>query len=143
MPYAIGNLVSYFNAGQVDLTKEDAYFYAGLIILMMVIDQFVTHSAIMCATHNAMKLRVSCCSLIYRKSLKLTRTALGNTTLGQLVNLLSNDVSKFDEGFVLAHCAWCAPIQAAIATYLLYREIGISAFIGIGFLLLFIPVQSK
>lgn len=143
MPMAIGNLVSYFNTGQTELSKNDAYFYAGLVVIVMLFDHFITHTAIMGATHNAMKLRVSCCSLIYRKSLKLSHAALGKTTLGQLVNLLSNDVSKFDEGFVLAHCAWCAPIQATIATYLLYNEIGLSAFVGISFLLLFIPAQSE
>lgn len=143
MPMAIGYLVMYFNAGQTTLTKNDAYFYAGIIILVLLLDQFISHPSVMGLTHNAMKMRVSCCSLIYRKSLRLSRVALGKTTLGQLVNLLSNDVSKFDEGFILAHQAWLAPTQVAIAIYLLYRQINVSAFIGITFLLLFIPGQCE
>lgn len=90
-----------------------------------------------------MKMRVGCCSLIYRKSLRLSHTALAKTTVGQVVNLLSNDVTKFDEGFTLCHFAWIAPLQTGVATYLLYREIGVSAFAGMGFLVLFIPLQSE
>lgn len=117
--------------------------YAGVIILCLTIDLFISHPTMMALMHNAMKLRISCSSLVYRKTLRLSRTALGKTTLGQLVNLLSNDVSKFDQGFILAHFTWIAPLQTAAGTYLLYKEIGDSAFIGVSFLLLFIPAQSK
>lgn len=71
------------------------------------------------------------------------RTALGQTTVGQLVNLLSNDVSKFDQGFVLCHFVWVGPIQTAVGIYMLYRVIGVAAFFGVAFLLSFIPLQSK
>lgn len=73
----------------------------------------------------------------------MSRASLGNTTIGQLVNLLSNDVSKFDQGFILAHFVWIGPIQVALGTYLLYREIGLGAFFGVGFLVSFVPLQSK
>lgn len=90
----------------------------------------------------SMKMRIACSALIYRKILRLKRTALADTTIGQLVNLLSNDVSKFDQGFVLANFVWIAPIQAAVGTYLLYEELGISAFFGMALLISFIPLQA-
>lgn len=73
----------------------------------------------------------------------MSRASLGNTTVGQLVNLLSNDVSKFDQGFILAHFMWIGPIQVAVGTYLLYEEIGTGALFGVGFLVSFVPLQSK
>lgn len=40
------------------------------------------------------------------------------------------------------HDLWRGPIEAAILGYCIYREIGISAVIGMAFLLSFIPLQS-
>ena len=143
MPMSIGSLVSYFEVGQTRMSEKEAYMYAGLVLLSILTEGFLGHPSMMALMHISMKLRVSCSSLIYRKTLKLTKTALGQTTVGQLVNLLSNDVSKFDQGFVLAHYAWIGPIQAAIGTYFIYRQIQVAAFAGMGFLLFFLPLQSK
>ncbi|KYN29328.1 hypothetical protein ALC57_01233 [Trachymyrmex cornetzi] len=90
-----------------------------------------------------MKVRVACCSLIYRKTLKLTRTALGETTIGQAVNLLSNDVNRFDISIIFLHYLWLEPLESIIITYITFHliDIGISSIFGIAFLLMFIPFQ--
>ncbi|RZC33451.1 multidrug resistance-associated protein, partial [Asbolus verrucosus] len=141
MPLSIGRLVSFFEKGQTHISESDAYIQAGAIVLCLLVDAFLAHPTMMALMHITMKLRVACSSLVYRKTLRLSRTALASTTIGQLVNLLSNDVSKFDQGFLLAHFVWIGPIQTAVATYLIYREIGVAAFFGMGFLLSFIPMQ--
>lgn len=143
MPLAIGKLVSYFEKDQTHTSENEAYITAGIIVLCRLTDALISHKSMMGLMHITMKMRVACGSLIYRKILKLDRTALANTTIGQLVNLLSNDVNKLDQGFILANYVWIAPIQAIVGTYLLYREIGIAAFFGVILLLSFIPVQSK
>ncbi|KAF5294187.1 hypothetical protein FQR65_LT10898 [Abscondita terminalis] len=140
MPKAIGCLVAYFNK-QPDVTEKDAYIYTGLLLLCMVGDALFCHSTMMGMYHLCMKIRVACCSLIYRKSLKLSQKSLAQTTIGQIVNLLSNDVSKFDQHFIVCHYAIVTPIHAILGTYLLYTIIGAAAFAGIGFLILFVPLQ--
>lgn len=140
MPKAVGCLVSYFNK-QPDVSQKEAYMYAGLLILSMIGDALFCHSTMMGMYHLCMKMRVACCSLIYRKSLKLSQTSLAQTTIGQIVNLLSNDVSKFDQHFVVCHYCIVTPIHAIVGTYLLYMIIGPAAFAGISFLILFVPLQ--
>ncbi|EAT33881.1 AAEL013848-PA, partial [Aedes aegypti] len=92
--------------------------------------------------HLGMKLRVAACSMIYRKSLRLSKTALGDTTAGQVVNLLSNDVGRLDLAVLFVHYLWIGPLETIVVTYLMYREIGISAVFGVIFLLMFIPLQA-
>lgn len=143
-PLAIGRLVLYFQEdGPNKPSDTEAYIAAAAIIACLAIDAFIAHPSMMGLMHIAMKLRVACSALIYRKTLRLSRKALGQTTIGQLVNLLSNDVSKFDQGFLLCHFVWVGPIQTAVGTYMLYRTIGVAAFFGMAFLLSFIPLQSK
>nr|CAD7256243.1 unnamed protein product [Timema shepardi] len=82
-------------------------------------------------------------SLIYfLKSLKISLAALGDTTVGQVVNLLSNDVNRFDMAIVFLHYLWIGPLEILIITYLLWNDMGWSAIFGAFIMLLFIPMQA-
>ncbi|XP_063977971.1 probable multidrug resistance-associated protein lethal(2)03659 [Diachasmimorpha longicaudata] len=139
-PLALGRLLRYYSTDTV--TKTEAYLYAGGVILCSAVNIFVVHPYMMAILHMGMKMRVACCSLIYRKSLKLSKTALGETTVGQAVNLLSNDVNRFDVAIIFLHYLWIGPLETAIITYFMYQEFNISAVIGVASFLMFIPLQG-
>ncbi|XP_076634046.1 putative multidrug resistance-associated protein lethal(2)03659 [Colletes latitarsis] len=139
-PIFLGRLLKYY--GPDKITKEEAYFYATGVILCSGILIFVIHPYMMAILHMGMKMRVACCSLIYRKALKLSRTALGETTVGQAVNLLSNDVNRFDVAILFLHYLWIGPLETIIIMYFMYKEVEVSAFIGVATLLMFIPLQG-
>ncbi|KAF5287553.1 hypothetical protein FQA39_LY15882 [Lamprigera yunnana] len=140
-PILLGQLVAYFMTDYEHLSQKDLYLCAAGVIGCSLVIVFVTHPYMMGILHVGMKMRVACCSLIYRKALKLSKTALGQTTVGQIVNLLSNDVNRFDVAVLFAHQLWVGPLETFVVTYFMYQEVGISAVIGVVFLLLFIPVQ--
>lgn len=125
------------------ISYSDAYLYAFGIILCSAINIFVIHPYMMAILHMGMKMRVACCTLIYRKALRLSKTALGETTIGQAVNLLSNDVNRFDLAIIFLHYLWIGPLETIIITYFMYQEVGVAAIIGVATLLLFIPLQGK
>lgn len=140
-PLFLGRLIRFFNPGS-DITKEEAYGYAAAVILCSAFNIFVIHPYMMAILHMGMKIRVACCSLIYRKALKLSKTALGETTAGQIVNLLSNDVNRFDVAVIFVHYLWLGPLETIIVAYFLWNIVGVSALIGVASLLLFIPLQG-
>uniref|UniRef100_A0A3Q0SPS2 ATP-binding cassette, sub-family C (CFTR/MRP), member 4 n=1 Tax=Amphilophus citrinellus TaxID=61819 RepID=A0A3Q0SPS2_AMPCI len=76
------------------------------------------------------------------EALHLSSSAIGKTTTGQIVNLLSNDVNKFDEVTIFLHYLWVGPFQAAAVVALLWYEIGPSCLAGMGVLLILMPAQS-
>lgn len=80
--------------------------------------------------------------MIYRKSLKLSKSALNETTTGQIVNLASNDVGRLDMIMMFLHYIWIGPIETILVTYLLWREINYAAFFGVSFMLCFILLQG-
>lgn len=139
-PLFLGGLLRYYSGE--DSSSTDAYLFAGGIILCSAINIFVIHPYMMAILHMGMKMRVACCSLIYRKALKLSKTALGATTIGQAVNLLSNDVNRFDVAIIFLHYLWIGPLETIIVTYFMYKQVGVAAIIGVASLLMFIPLQG-
>ncbi|XP_053675062.1 probable multidrug resistance-associated protein lethal(2)03659 [Anopheles nili] len=139
-PFFLGKLVAYYSRQEGDITE--AYLYAAAVVLCSAINVLFIHPYMLSQLHLGMKLRVAACSMIYRKSLRLSKTALGDTTAGQVVNLLSNDVGRLDLAVLFVHYLWIGPLETLVVTYLMYREIGHSAVYGVLFLLLFIPLQA-
>ncbi|KAF2353844.1 ABC transporter type 1 transmembrane domain [Trinorchestia longiramus] len=89
-----------------------------------------------------MQIRIGSCAMIFRKSLRLSKAALANTTVGQMVNLLSNDVNRFDTSVVFLNYLWVGPLQLAIVTVILWYLLGVACFAGLIVIVLFIPLQS-
>lgn len=79
----------------------------------------------------------------YLQVLKIKKSAEFDGLSGQIINLMSNDVLKFDTAVSFIHDLWKGPIELFLFGFFIYREIGISGFIGISFMLGFIPLQSE
>lgn len=140
-PLLLGFLLRSFSSGSA--INTDAYLYAAGVVLCSLAKAFVVNPYMLAAQHMGMKMRVTCCTLIYRKALKLSKTALGETTIGQAVNLLSNDVNRFDTSTMFLHYLWVGPLQGLITTYFVYVETGIAGVVGVATLLLFMPLQGR
>ncbi|KAJ8965822.1 hypothetical protein NQ314_003889 [Rhamnusium bicolor] len=91
-PLCLGKLMEFYIPNQKSVSRNDAHMYGFLIVLASFINVLMGHNYMMRNQHLGMKIRVACSSLIYRKSLKLNKAAIVNTTTGQMINLLSNDV---------------------------------------------------
>ncbi|CAI6363936.1 unnamed protein product [Macrosiphum euphorbiae] len=142
-PILVGELLEYFNP---DYSKNSDIRYAYICASGLVISLFIT-TIIECLTYqevfnDSMKVRVACSSLIYRKTLFLSNKALGETTVGQMINLISNDVNHIDIALQKLHYLWIGPLQTIVVTYLLWQEIGVSSLIGISTFFFFIPLQG-
>ncbi|XP_063224515.1 ATP-binding cassette sub-family C member 4-like [Bacillus rossius redtenbacheri] len=140
-PMFLGLFIRYFEPGS-GLTLEDTCLSALGLMACIVFFSLIKQVNLMALLHIAMKIRVGTCSLIYRKSLRLTQTSLGETTVGQVVNLLSNDVSRFDTG--LGHMPYLVlgPLQAVVITFFMWRAMGVSAVVGMLAILSMIPLQA-
>ncbi|XP_070521556.1 ATP-binding cassette sub-family C member 4 isoform X2 [Cardiocondyla obscurior] len=88
-----------------------------------------------------MRVRIASSSLMYRKILRLSSSS--TTTSGQIINLLSNDMSKFEQLFVALHYIWILPIQGIIISFLIWRSVGIASLAGVILLIVqTIPLQG-
>nr|CAD7603849.1 unnamed protein product [Timema genevievae] len=140
-PLLLGQLLKYFEPGST-MPKEEAYLYAGGIVIITGFSSLYYSHYLLKTAHLGMKMRIACCSLIYRKALRLSHAALGKTNAGHVVNMLSNDVSRFDLICMFVHYLWAAPVISITITYFLWISAGWPGMIGISVVFLFVPIQA-
>ncbi|CAG2115875.1 unnamed protein product, partial [Medioppia subpectinata] len=87
------------------------------------------------------RIRAACCALIYRKSMRLNHSALRQTTVGQILNIMSNDINRFDDLALHSKSLFVGPLQAAIVLFLLWPYLRWACLTGMGILVLLIPFQ--
>ncbi|XP_074027104.1 probable multidrug resistance-associated protein lethal(2)03659 isoform X2 [Leptinotarsa decemlineata] len=140
-PMYFVRVFKFFSPNQGPIQKSEAYFFATGIMLCSCIVVMVMHPYLLAVQHVGMKIRVACCSLIYRKALRIQLTALGGRTVGNAVNLMSNDVVRFDMAPMFVHYLWIAPLQLFVILYFMYKIVDISSVIGLLAIFVFIPLQ--
>ncbi|XP_036139278.1 probable multidrug resistance-associated protein lethal(2)03659 isoform X2 [Monomorium pharaonis] len=140
-PLLLATLLRYFAGDRKDWSNE-VYYSAGGIILLSFTETIISHYSVYCTFHLGLKITIACTALIYQKILKLSSSVLDKeTSVGQMVNFLSSDISRMRELMHL-HYIWIAPLQVTWITYITFSEIGWAALVGISIFLLFIPFQA-
>ncbi|KAL6424747.1 hypothetical protein ACFW04_010010 [Cataglyphis niger] len=147
IPILQGWIVSYFIEKRTSETdkigKNETMIYIACLVLCTFSSSLLANHFILMAQQIGMRQRVACSSLVYRKILRLNQTSLSQTGAGQIVNLLSNDVNRFDSISVYLNFIWIMPFQVTIVGYIMWQKIGVSIFVGIGLLLIIcLPIQG-
>jgi len=78
----------------------------------------------------------------YRKALQLSSEAKSQTTVGQIVNLMSVDAQKIQDAFQFWHLIWSVPLLVGFSMYFLWQTIGVSCLSGMAVLILLVPVNG-
>ncbi|GBP66208.1 Probable multidrug resistance-associated protein lethal(2)03659 [Eumeta japonica] len=137
-------LIRYFTPSDSRVSSTEAYLYAAGVVGFMAINAAMMHPMLLWLLHISMKIRVACCSLIYRKLLRLDLTTgkASEGLVGHVINLLTTDAQRFDMACMFVTDLIRTPIESTCIIYLMYRQIGVASLVGVAFLLLFIPLQA-
>lgn len=141
-PLALAKLLQLFDDKLIEQNVYETYKYAAILIFLNIFNVLSIHQLIIYIIQIGMKMRVACSSMIYRKALKLSKSALVGTTVGQIVNLVSNDVSRFDFMWTI-HYLILSPIEIVIGMVLVYNYVGWIGLTGATILLISVPIQCK
>uniref|UniRef100_A0A8C3W8H5 Multidrug resistance-associated protein 4 n=1 Tax=Catagonus wagneri TaxID=51154 RepID=A0A8C3W8H5_9CETA len=143
-PILLGKIISYveYYDPSDSATFHEALAYAAGLSVCVLTWAFLHHVYFYHIQRVGMRLRVAVCHMIYRKALRLSNLAMRETNTGQIVNLLSNDVNRFDQVTMSLHFLWAGPLQAVAVTALLWMEVGRSCLAGMAVLILLLLLQS-
>ena len=137
----LNDLIKYFQAYPTVATVVDPWLE---VVAMFLIPTFVTllqarHNVIMC--HMSVYVRTAVSIMIYEKIMKISSAGRAKTSTGAIVNMMSNDTTQVQRFIQFMGFVTTAPFQVAFSLYLIYQEVGIATFAGVGFLFALIPIN--
>ncbi|XP_059141154.1 multidrug resistance-associated protein 1-like [Physella acuta] len=139
-PLLLGFLVDFVqNTGS---EPWQGFLLAVTLFLSMCMQSIFFHQLFHQSTSLGLRIRASIISSVFRKSLTMDNVARKESTVGEVVNLMSVDAGHIESLMSYAWAMWSSPLQIVVSMYLLYNIIGISIFAGAGFLVLLIPANG-
>lgn len=117
----------------------------GVAIIMFITANIATaflHQYFDRCFQTTMRVKTGLITLIYRKSLKLSQGERSGRTSGDIVNLQSVDAVRIGDIAQYGHIAWSGPFQIILAFVLLYRLVGWQAFVGVGVMVISLPLNT-
>ncbi|XP_023236891.1 multidrug resistance-associated protein 4-like [Centruroides sculpturatus] len=88
-----------------------------------------------------MNLKIAFCTIIYRKAMRLSSSSLEKSNVGQMVNLIANDVSKFQNNINGIPYLFSNPFLIITTIAILWQYYGWTILVGFLAIFLFIPIQ--
>lgn len=144
-PFLLDELITFTATFEYD--AEAAPLWQGLVLTFGLF--FVTFfSAVINGQYfyrtalTGIRIKTGLISAIYRKALRISVGAKKDTTVGEIVNLMSVDAQRFNDMINYFHDVWSGPVIMGIAIWLLYRQLGVAVFAGLGVMILMIPVSG-
>lgn len=134
--------LAYFSPDKGGLSEAEAYSYGGALVCFLAMYTISHHVIFVDLELTGMRVRVASCALIYRKALRLSQASLRESSVGQMVNMLSNDVEKFDRALMFLHWLWIGPLQLAVVVALTWSAMGPSVLAGAVIILMGVPLQG-
>ncbi|XP_026732665.1 multidrug resistance-associated protein 1-like isoform X2 [Trichoplusia ni] len=87
------------------------------------------------------KVKNSLSSVVYKKALCLSNSARKESTVGEIINLMSTDVDRFSN-LTFVNLIWSAPLQISLALYFLWGVLGPSVLAGVAVIVILMPMNG-
>ncbi|XP_068990929.1 multidrug resistance-associated protein 1 isoform X6 [Neodiprion pinetum] len=118
------------------------YFYAVLLFLTATIQTLVLSQYFNRMFLVGLRIRTALIAAIYRKALRMSNAARKESTVGEIVNLMSVDAQRFMDLTAYINMIWSAPLQIVLALYFLWDTLGASVLAGLAVMIILIPVNA-
>lgn len=116
--------------------------YAGSLFILSILESIVTNREQYITSVNVMRIRTCLTSAVYRKTLRVSNQGKKLYTSGQIVNLMAVDTQRVADLVQNVNSLWSAPIQLTLSMVLLYQQLGVAIFAGLGVMLINIPFNG-
>ncbi|XP_004434776.1 PREDICTED: canalicular multispecific organic anion transporter 2 [Ceratotherium simum simum] len=118
------------------------FLVAGLMFVCSVMQTLILHQYCQCIFVMGLRIRTAVVGVVYRKALIITNSVKRESTVGEIVNLMSVDAQRLMEVAPFLNLLWSAPVQIILAIYFLWQNLGPSVLAGVALMVLLIPLNG-
>ncbi|XP_030749663.1 multidrug resistance-associated protein 4-like [Sitophilus oryzae] len=140
-PYVLSKFISYFQKNQNGITRSDATMYATVVVFLSIFHCFWAHNYFMFECKLELQIKASLTSLIYRKVLKLRAGEISETSMGNIVTILTKDIRNVVGNIWTLSDMIVGSIQTVTIFYLLYARMGLPSTIAMSILCTGLVIQ--
>ncbi|KAK3589166.1 hypothetical protein CHS0354_018871 [Potamilus streckersoni] len=118
------------------------YILACAFFCVIVMQSFFFHQLNHQSTSLSLRVRSALISAVFKKSLTISGKARKESTIGEIVNLMSVDAEHIRDVLQYMWAMWSSPMQIIVSLVFLYQTLGPSMFAGFGVLVILIPING-
>ncbi|WAR30094.1 MRP1-like protein [Mya arenaria] len=127
------------NKGLTDEPMWKGYMYAVILFLILCLNSFLYQIGIHHMTTVGLRVKTALICLIYKKALTMNKSGIKATTVGEVVNLMSVDCQRIQDGFTFSFYAVLIVVILIIATAQLWDLMGVASLGGLAVVLVVLP----
>ncbi|XP_028651533.1 canalicular multispecific organic anion transporter 1 [Erpetoichthys calabaricus] len=118
------------------------YMYAILLFVVALIQSMLLQQYFQRCFLLGMKVRTAIMAAVYNKALVVSSATRKESTVGEIVNLMSADAQRFMDVANFIHMIWSCPLQIIVSIVFLWEELGPSVMAGVGCMILLVPING-
>lgn len=131
-PFIFGQVLDYFTPNQTALSDKTGFYNILLLIGLLLLQAIIYHSVLAAMLDLGLKVRAVSSGAVYSKIINSSKQGLEEfTSVGQIMNLLTNTATHLEYGFMHLHFVFLLPFEIVAAGICLYFSLGCCGLAGL------------
>ncbi|KAG5362582.1 Metal resistance protein [Yarrowia sp. B02] len=132
--------VGRYNQGKVPLSQ--GFSIVAVAGTIMFLKSLLDNRKTLMTISLKVRFETSLSQAVHEKALKLAPSSVAETSIGELVNILSNNIADLSNCLDYIHTVWSLPLQIAICWTTMYSMVGNAMWVGMAAMLVVVPITA-
>lgn len=144
-PQLLRLLISFVDSYRPGQVRQPPVKGAAIALAMFTVSVAQTaclHQYFQRGFETGMRIKSALIATIYKKSQRLSNEGRAAKSTGDIVNYMAVDAQRLQDLTQFGQQLWSAPLQITLCMASLYNLVGVSAFAGVGVMVLMIPING-
>ncbi|XP_063866337.1 multidrug resistance-associated protein 1-like isoform X3 [Scylla paramamosain] len=141
-PQILSALITFTESTQEEAPAWHGILYAVLMLVCAQCQSFLLGQYFAWMMVVGLRMRTGIISAVYGKAMRISSSAKKESTVGEIVNLMSVDAQRFMDITTYINMLWSAPMQIILAIYFLWNLLGPSVLAGLAVMIVLIPING-